>query len=96
MERTDPYPWHEEGDGPGPEYYRELAEERGTPWPVGAFITRANHLAGIGRARQCVPVRWPCPVCGGPEFCADLAATLPFRQCGYAPVADPDGLWIHQ
>jgi hypothetical protein len=92
--RTDPA----EVDGPGPEWYAELAETQGTPWPRGAHITRMSHTVGLALARTRLPECWPCPRCGGPKICPDLAATLPFRVCGYAPVtpAEPYGRWVHQ
>jgi hypothetical protein len=85
-----------EVDGPGPDWYRELAEERGTPWPRGAHITRLSHTVGLALARTRLPEAWPCRRCGGPKVCADLAETLAYRQCGYAPGADPYGPWYHQ
>lgn len=83
-----------EADDPGAEYYRELAEERGTPWPRGAFITRLSHTTGFALARAKMARTWPCGRCGGPRVCPDLTATLPYRQCGYAEV--PGLGWIHQ
>lgn len=87
-----------EVDGPGAEYYRELAETRGAPWPRGIHITRLSHTAGIARARGLMPRVFPCPLCGGPQICPDLAATIPYRSCGYAAVdpAEPFGPWVHQ
>lgn len=77
-----------EVDGPGPEYYRELADELGHPWPP-ATITRTAAVACASGSWA-----WTCGKCGGPGVCPDLAATLPYRQCGYAEV---DGLgWVHQ
>jgi hypothetical protein len=85
-----------EVDGPGPDWYRELAEERGTPWPRGAYTARLTHMTGFALARQRMPQMWPCPKCGGPKVCPDLAATLPYRECGYSPAGDPYGPWVHQ
>lgn len=94
--------WHPadpaEVDGPGPDWYSELAETRGAPWPRGAYIARLTHTVGIARARTRLPEAWPCPKCGGPKVCPDLASTIPYRKCGYAPVTtgDPYGRWVHQ
>ena len=85
-----------EVDGPSPEYYRERAEETGHAWPRGAHIARLSHTVGIARARTRLPEKWPCLICGGPKVCADLAETLAFRACGYAPGTDPYGPWFHQ
>lgn len=86
-----------EVDGPGPEYYRERAEESGHAWPRGAHLTRMSHTVGLALARTRLPEAWPCKRCGGPKICADLTATLPYRKCGYAPVSsDPYGAWVHQ
>ena len=83
-----------EVDGPGPEFYRELAEDRGAPWPRGAHITRLSRTVGFALARAQMTQTWPCGRCGGPRVCPDLAATLAYRKCGYAEV-DGRG-WIHQ
>lgn len=78
-----------EVDGPGPEFYRELAEVNGHPWPVPVPVTCPAHAA-----IRCASGSWSCGKCGGPGVCPDLAATLPYRQCGYAEV--PRVGWVHQ
>ncbi len=85
-----------EVDGPGPDWYRELAEECGTPWPRGAHLTRLSHTVGFALARAKMARTWPCGRCGGPKICPDLTATLPYRLCGYGPAGDPYGPWVHQ
>jgi hypothetical protein len=86
-----------EVDGPGAEYYRELAEVDGRGWPPVHAMTGEQHAAltrrptfpwyGHGPA-------WRCPRCHAPAILPDLASTLPYRQCGFLELAD--GRWIHQ
>ena len=85
--------WLAEVDGPSAEWYREAAESAGALWPRPHIVTRTTHLIGIARAMALGP-RWPCPKCGGPRVCPDLASTLAYRKCGYAEVAGVG--WVHQ
>jgi hypothetical protein len=81
--------------GPGLEWYRELAETLGAPWPWPHAMTRLTHARMTARAMERAPRTRPCPICGGPRFLPDLEATLPYTKCGYAEVA-PGGGWVHE
>jgi hypothetical protein len=81
--------------GPGPEWYRELAEFLGAPWPRPPSMTRTARAYMTARAIERAPRTWPCPTCGGPRFLPDLKATLPYTKCGYAEVP-PGGGWVHE
>jgi hypothetical protein len=80
-----------EVDGPGAEWYRELAETENRPWPRLEVFARWSHAVGIARALPAPP--WPCRKCGGPQYCPDLRSTLPYR-CGYVELVD--GRWLHE
>lgn len=88
--------WTAADGGPSYEYYRELAETQGHPWPEAHAITRAQHAALT--APPSPPILagrddgWRCPRCGAPAIVPDLEATLPYR-CGFLELAD--GRWIH-
>ena len=85
--------------GPDPEWYWELRETQGRPWPLTVAMTRANHAALADRRAaaelKAALAEWTCPACGGPRECPDLPSTLAYRSptCGYAEVAG--GRWAH-
>jgi hypothetical protein len=88
--------------GPGAEWYYELAETLGKPWPVPRSMVRATHRelarrqaeAEAERARlEAEAEMWTCEICGGPRVCPDLAATLAYPPCGYAETEDRT--WVH-